>query len=82
MESYETSATVEDTGQIRVAGVPFAPGTQVEVIISPIESGVRPPDPQAAGRVARLLAALDKARNVQPIGTFSRAELYDRSILH
>jgi hypothetical protein len=81
MESYETSATVEDQGQIRVVGVPFAPGTHVEVIISPVENGALPPDPQAAGRATRLLDALDKARNVQPIGTFSRAELYDRRIL-
>jgi hypothetical protein len=35
MNSYETSATVEDQGQVRVAGVPFAPGTEVEVTISP-----------------------------------------------
>ncbi len=32
--SYETSATVEDHGQVRVAGVPFAPGTEVAVTIS------------------------------------------------
>jgi hypothetical protein len=35
MNTYETSATVEDQGQVRVAGVPFAPGTEVEVTISP-----------------------------------------------
>ena len=35
MQSYETSATVEERGQVRVAGVPFAPGTEVEVSISP-----------------------------------------------
>jgi hypothetical protein len=35
MNSYETSATVEDQGQIRVAGVPFAPGTEVDVTVSP-----------------------------------------------
>jgi hypothetical protein len=35
MKTYETSATVEDQGQVRVAGVPFAPGTEVEVSISP-----------------------------------------------
>jgi hypothetical protein len=35
MKIYETSATVEDQGQVRVAGVPFAPGTEVEVTISP-----------------------------------------------
>ncbi len=35
MKIYETSATVEEQGQVRVAGVPFAPGTEVEVTISP-----------------------------------------------
>lgn len=35
MKTYETSATVEDQGQVHVAGVPFAPGTEVEVTISP-----------------------------------------------
>ena len=35
MGIYETSATVGDQGQVRVAGVPFAPGTEVEVSITP-----------------------------------------------
>jgi hypothetical protein len=35
MQSYETSATVEREGQVHLAGVPFAPGTEVEVSISP-----------------------------------------------
>jgi len=35
MQVFETSATVEDRGQVRVDGVPFAPGTEVEVTISP-----------------------------------------------
>ena len=35
MNSYETSATVEDQGRIQVSGVPFAAGTQVQVTISP-----------------------------------------------
>jgi hypothetical protein len=35
MSTFETSATVQDQGQIHVAGVPFAPGTEVEVTISP-----------------------------------------------
>jgi hypothetical protein len=34
MQIYETSATVEDQGQVCLAGVPFAPSTQVEVAIS------------------------------------------------
>ena len=35
MNTYATSATVEDQGHIHVVGVPFAPGTEVEVSISP-----------------------------------------------
>jgi hypothetical protein len=35
MRLYETSAKVEDRGEVRVSGVPFAPGTEVEVTISP-----------------------------------------------
>ena len=35
MSSFETSATVEEQGRVLVAGVPFAPGTEVEVTISP-----------------------------------------------
>jgi hypothetical protein len=35
MKTYETSATVQDRGELRLAGVPFAPGTEVEVTISP-----------------------------------------------
>lgn len=34
MKAYETSAKVEDLGQVRIADVPFAPGTTVEVTIS------------------------------------------------
>jgi len=80
MGIYETSATVEDQGQVRVAGVPFKPGTRVEVTITPIpngsESGIADP-----GRAARLLAALDKARNSESVGPLRRDELYDRDIL-
>jgi hypothetical protein len=35
MQSYETSATVEGEGQVRLVGVPFPPGTPVEVTINP-----------------------------------------------
>jgi hypothetical protein len=35
MKAYETSATVEDEGRVQVVGVPFAAGTQVQVMISP-----------------------------------------------
>jgi hypothetical protein len=35
MNTYETSATVEDQGRVQVVGVPFAAGTQVQVTIRP-----------------------------------------------
>lgn len=35
MKAYETSAKVEDRGEVRVSGVPFVPGTQVRVIVAP-----------------------------------------------
>jgi hypothetical protein len=35
MKAFETSTTVEPQGDVRVVGVPFAPGTEVEVTISP-----------------------------------------------
>jgi hypothetical protein len=33
MNAYETTATVEDQGQVHLAGVPFGPGTEVAVTI-------------------------------------------------
>ncbi len=36
MSSFETTATVENQGEVRVAGVPFPPGTEVEVTINPV----------------------------------------------
>ena len=43
MKAYETSATVEDQGQVHVAGVPFEPGTRVEVTITPTRNGTERP---------------------------------------
>jgi hypothetical protein len=35
MDTYETLTIVEPQGDVRVLHVPFAPGTEVEVTISP-----------------------------------------------
>lgn len=35
----------------------------------------------AAVRARRLFAALDKARNTQPVGRLNRQEIYDRPVL-
>lgn len=53
VETYETSATVEDRGQVHVAGVPFAPGTEVAITISPKArpgAGPTPPEDEAGLR--------------------------------
>ena len=81
MKAYETSATVEDQGQVRVAGVPFEPGTEVEVTIKPARDSGRAATPATTDRAARLFAALDKARNLESIGPLRREELYDRQVL-
>ena len=81
MNAYETSTTVGDQGEIHVAGVPFQPGTEVEVIISP-KTRDASPEADVSQRLGSLLAALDHARNDQPIGSLRREELYDRDNLH
>jgi hypothetical protein len=54
MGIFETSATVEEQGTVRVAGVPFAPGTEVEVAISP----KRRPAEEFAAQWRRVCAKL------------------------
>jgi hypothetical protein len=78
MGAFETIVTVEDHGQIHVDGLPFAPGTKVEVTISPalIDCDAT----AAADRAARLFAALDKSRNMESVGPLRREELYDRNV--
>jgi hypothetical protein len=61
MKIYETSATVEDHGQVRVAGVPFAPGTEVEVTIRPKRQAEDEVPPAAD---AALAAARDRTREL------------------
>jgi hypothetical protein len=78
MQPYETSATVEGHGEVHVVGVPFAPGTKVDVAISPM-SQMPVTDQPLNDRLARLLSALDKARNIEPVGALNRDELYDRN---
>jgi hypothetical protein len=81
MKTYETSATVEDEGQVRLAGVPFEPGTEVEVTLKRAQNGGLAAAPAAIDRAARLFAALDKAQNREPVGSLRREELYDRQVL-
>ena len=77
MPTYETLAIVENEGQLHVSGVPFAAGTEVEVVISPARNGA-----DAADRAQRLLAALNAGHNRDSVGPLNRAALYDRDIVH
>ncbi|MDX1945081.1 MAG: hypothetical protein SFU86_06715 [Pirellulaceae bacterium] len=81
MPSYATQATVEAEGQIRVP-VPFPVGTVLEVTVQPQSPAVAAEDQRNDEAVARLFAALDKARNTEPVGSLRREELYDRDVLH
>ena len=86
IKTYETSATVEDQGRVLLAGVPLAPGTEVDVAISPKtfpEEEVTNPDEVA------LAAARDRVRELIRTVTGFRAspripreQLYDRGRLH
>ena len=85
MNSYETTATVEDHGQVRVAGVPFAPGTEVEVTISPkrrSEDEVTPPDGEAvAAARARMRELFHTIKGFRNSPRIAREELYERGSL-
>jgi hypothetical protein len=85
MKTYETSATVEEQGHVRVAGVPFAPGTEVQVTISPkrrAEDDLTPPDHAAVAaardRMRELFHTIKGFRNSPRI---AREELYERGSL-
>ena len=85
MNTYETTATVEEQGRVLVAGVPFAPGTEVEVTISPkVRSAdeVTPLDEDALAesrdRMRNLFLTVKGFRNLPRI---AREELYERGRL-
>jgi hypothetical protein len=85
MKTFETSVTVEDHGQVRVTGVPFAAGTEVEVRISPKSQSqieATPSDDQglavARARMQELFRTIKGFRNSPRI---PREELYERGSL-
>jgi hypothetical protein len=79
MDAYATTARVDEHGQVNLATVPFAPGTEVEVTIKPTTRPAK--DAPPLDRSERLFAAFDKARNTESIGPLRREELYDRKVL-
>jgi hypothetical protein len=84
MSAYETSAIVEEHGRVLVAGVPFAPGTEVEVMIRAkvaADAGRPPANAEEARVRMKDLFARVRARNTEPVGPLRREELYDRKVL-
>lgn len=80
MSAYETSTTVSGQGEIHLSALPFQPGTEVEVIVSPKKPEI-PLIADNGRRTTALLSALDHAHNVESIGSLRRDQLYDRSLL-
>lgn len=84
MNAYETFATVDEHGQVRLVGVPFAQGTEVEVTVREISRSNATVEAMnsVAGR-ARMkdLFARVRARNTEPVGPLNREDLYDREVL-
>lgn len=85
MTTYETTARVEEQGQVHLAGVPFPLGTQVQVTISVSAAcgngatASQDEDLQAAReRMTELFARIKGFRNSPRI---PREELYDRGSL-
>jgi hypothetical protein len=84
MNTYETTATVEDHGQVHVSGAPFAPGTEVEVTIreKTASQATRADDPAltaARERMRELFRTIKGFRNSPRI---PREDLYERGRLH
>lgn len=82
MSSFATSSTVQAQGEVHIAGVPFAPGTEVEVTISPKqpapEAVIAPGDAASRDRMQQLFQTVKGFRNTPRI---PREELHDRGSL-
>lgn len=84
MNTYETSATVENQGEIHVAGVPFAPGTEVRITIIPKLQSMHVTHPEdeilaaARNRMTELFRTIKGFRNSPRL---PREELYERGRL-
>jgi hypothetical protein len=84
MNTFETTATVGDHGQLYVAGVPFGPGTEVEVLLRekvPAHANRPPAVADEPPLSIRDLFARARARNMESVGPLRREDLYDRKVL-
>ena len=85
MSTYETCATVQEQGRVLVAGVPFAPGTEVEVTISPkarsANEGSGSEDEAWAAARDRMRDVLATTKGFRNSPRIPREELYERGRL-
>jgi hypothetical protein len=84
MNTFETTAIVEEQGRIHVADVPFAPGTEVEVTVREkvaADAAYPPVNLEEGRRRMKELFARVRARNTESVGPLHREELYDRKVL-
>lgn len=85
MKSYEASATVQECGHVHVAGVPFAPGTEVEITISPkagSQDSINVADEtQLASARARMQELFRSVKGFRMAPKIPREELYERGSL-
>jgi len=86
MSSFETSGTVEEHGRVLIAGVPFAPGTEVDITISPkVRSAdeVKYMDDEAlAGARRRMRELFPTIKGFRNSPRIARDELYERGRVH
>jgi hypothetical protein len=78
MSSFETSATVGEQGELRMEGLPFAPGTQVNVTISSTTAAEVAEAEDLAQRRARMQELFRTVKGFRQSPKFSREEIYDR----
>jgi hypothetical protein len=84
MRSYETSATVQEQGQVRLTGVPFAVGTEVEITICPksqIESEAPVDEEALATSRERMRELFRTTHGFRSPPRLTREELYERGSL-
>jgi hypothetical protein len=55
---YRATTTVFQTGQIVLAGLPFSPGEQVDVVVTPRDSATDAPSDEEIQRLFRVTQSL------------------------
>ncbi|MBO0700152.1 MAG: hypothetical protein J2P46_17260 [Zavarzinella sp.] len=85
MNTFETSATIGDHGQLHLDGVPFATGTAVKVSIRPqARTEAESPDIDTEGVTAaraRMRELFRTVRGFRMAPKIAREDLYDRRSL-